>query len=60
MIEKIKEIFTGHIGTSSELTSLLKKHPDIFEYCNSILLTEPAYEKVSYIIICIVKRIDLK
>ena len=60
MIEKIKEIFTGHIRTSSELTSLLKKHPDIFEYCHNILLTEPAYEKVSYIIICIVKRIDLK
>jgi hypothetical protein len=32
----------------------------IFEYCNNILLTEPAYEKVSYIIICIVKRIVLK
>jgi hypothetical protein len=58
MIEKIKEIFTGHIGTSGELTSLLKKHQDIFEYCSDILLNEPAYEKVSYIIICIVKRIN--
>jgi hypothetical protein len=58
MIEKIKEIFTGHIGNSSELTSLLKKHPDIFEYCSDILLNEPAYEKVSYVIICIVKRIN--
>lgn len=60
MLAKIKQIFTGNIYPSSKLVSLMKKYPDIVEYCQKILDAEPAYQKVSYVIICIVKRIIAK
>lgn len=60
MINKIKEIFNeGNIYPSGKLAALIKKHPDIIEYCEEVLRQEPAYEKISYVIICIVKRFTI-
>ena len=59
MIEKIKQIFIGNTYPSSKIVSLMKKHPDIVAYCEEILKQIPEYEKVSYVIICIVKGLEL-
>ena len=59
MIEKIKEIFTDNTYPSGRLVSLMKKNPDVVAYCEDILKQTPEYEKVSYVIICIVKDLEL-
>ena len=59
MIEKIKEIFTGNTYPSGRLVSLMKKNPDVIAYCEQILKQTPEYEKTSYVIICIVKGLEL-
>lgn len=59
MLDKIKQIFIlDDIKTSGRLIYLLKQHPDIIKFCDKQLELEPAYEKITYFIICVVKRID--
>mgnify|MGYP003571250476 CR=1 FL=1 len=60
MINKIKEIFKDKIYNSARLTKALKDNPDIKEYCQQILNKIPEYQKVSYVIISIIKDMQLK
>jgi hypothetical protein len=60
MIDKIKDIFADKIGNANKLAGCLRKHPEVVSFCEAMLLREPAYEKVSYVVICIVKRVNFE
>lgn len=59
MINKIKDIFTDKIYNSAILKKTLNQHPEIKQYCQQILNMTPQYQKLSYIIISIIKNIQL-
>ena len=59
MIQVIKEIFADKIGSSAKLNATIKKYPEIKQWCEKYLITHPEFQKVSYLIITIVKNIQL-
>ena len=60
MVDEIKTIFGDCVNSSRKLTIQMKKYPEILKYCEERLKKEPEWEKISYLIIGIVKRNRIK
>jgi hypothetical protein len=57
MQEKVIEYFKDKLNSPSTLTKAIKcASNEIIDYLNDLLKREPEWEKISYLIICIVKR----